>query len=332
MRKIQVFRIKFITKVIILLGILYYLGCKLNFYQYLLKLGDYINQIIILTALILGTLIFLDITLELLRKYFEKVDIREYPIVASVVKYATWFGVILIAISVVYKDVGSLVMSLGLVGAALTLALQKPIMNFVGWLTIVFTHPFKINDRIYIKGIGGGDVYKIGTMYVSLREVDGEPTGRSLNIPNSYILTNPVINFSKGSPYVWDSVKVTITYESNWRKAEELILEACDEIVGEEMRRLAEIWKNKPRIFAKSKIYDKPVIRMRFLDSGIEIKVRYLVNVFEWAAIKTKIVKNILSKLEEVNDVEIAYPHMEVIHRQKSDIVDNPFFKGKKEK
>jgi len=312
-----ILRTKFIVKVIILLGILYYLSLKENFYQYLMKLGDYSNQIIILIALILGTLIFLDITLELLRRYFEKVDIREYPIVASVVRYATWFGVILIATSVVYKDVGSLVMSLGLVGAALTLALQKPIMNFVGWLIIVFTHPFKINDRIYIKDIGGGDVYKIGTMYVSLREVDGEPTGRSLNIPNSYILTNPVINFSKGSPYVWDSVKIAITYESNWRKAEKLILEACDEIVGEEMRKLAEIWKTKPRIFAKSKIHDKPVIRMRFLDSGIEIKVRYLVNVFEWAEIKTEIVKNILSKLENVDDIEIAYPHMEIIYRQK---------------
>lgn len=318
------FKTKFIFKVLILFGILYYLSSKLNFYRYLLKLGSYSNQIIVLFVLILGTLIFLDIVLEILRRYFEKVDIREYPIAASVVKYVTWLVAGLIAISIIYKDVGSLIMSLGLMGAALTLALQKPIINFVGWLTIVFTQPFKINDRIYIKGIGGGDVYKIDTMYISLREVEKESTGRNLTIPNSYILTNSVVNYSKGSRYIWDSVEVSITYESNWKKAERLIFEACDEVVGEDMRKLAEIWKNRPRIFAKSKTHDKPIIRVSLLDSGIEIKVRYLVDLFKWADVKTEIIKNILNKLENEDDVEIAYPHMEIIHRPKSDIGGNP--------
>jgi len=318
-----ILKTKFISKVLILLGILYYLSSKLNFYQYLLKLESYSPQITILVVLILGTLIFLDIVLEILRKYFEKVDIREYPIAASVVKYVTWLIAGLIAISLIYKDVGSLMMSLGLVGAALTLALQKPIINFVGWLTIIFTQPFKINDRIYIKGVGGGDVYKIDIMYISLREVEVESTGRSLTIPNSYILTNSVVNYSKGSRYIWDSVEVSITYESDWKKAEKLIFEACDDVVGEEMAKLAELWKNKPRIFAKSKVYDKPIMRVKLLDSGIEIKVRYLVDAFKWAEVKTEITKNILNKLENEDDVEIAYPHMEIIHRPKSNMAYN---------
>ncbi|WP_421077489.1 mechanosensitive ion channel family protein [Methanothermococcus sp. Ax23] len=312
---------KFLAKIIILLGILYYLGTKLNIYQYISTLESYSSKISILIVLILGTLIFLDISLELIRRFFEKKgELRDYPVFASVFKYTTWFIAGLIAISLLYEGVGSLVMSLGLMGAALTFALQRPIMNFAGWVNLVLTRPFKINDRIYIKDIGMGDVYKIDTMHIHLREVVGEPTGRNLIIPNAYVLTNAITNYTKGSSYIWDNVTVAITYESNWRKAEKLVFEACDEVVGCMMRELAEVWKDKPRLFARAKLCDKPLIRMKFLDRGIEIKVRYLVDAFEWADVKTKIIENILTKFEKEEDVEIAYPHMEVIHRPKDEL------------
>ncbi|HID47327.1 MAG TPA: mechanosensitive ion channel, partial [Methanococcaceae archaeon] len=236
------FQGKFLIKVLVFIVILYYLCIKLNIYEYLSFLELYINEIIITVALILGTLIFLDISLELIREFFEKRgELRDYPIFASVFKYITWFIAGLIGISILYNDIGSLLMSLGIIGAALTFALQRPIMNFAGWINIVITRPFKINDRIYIKDIGMGDVYKIDTMHTYLREVVGEPTGRTLIIPNAYVLTNAITNYTKGSPYIWDNVKVVVTYESNFEKARKLVLEACEEVVGDLMKELAEI-------------------------------------------------------------------------------------------
>jgi len=311
-----IFRGKFLIKILILLIILYYLGSKLNIFEYIVPLESYRNEIIIIVILILGTLIFLDISLELIKGYFEKKgELRDFPIFASVFKYITWFIAGLIAISLLYKNIGSLVMSLGIIGAALTFALQRPIMNFAGWINIILTRPFKINDRISIKDVGMGDVYKIDTMHIYLREVVLEPTGRNLIIPNAYILTNAITNYTKGSQYVWDNVRVAITYESNIEKAKKLVFEACDEVVGTTMRRLAEIWKNKPRMFAKSKIFDKPVIRMNFLERGVEIKARYLVDAYEWAGIKTKIINKIIEKIDKEEDVEIAYPHVEIIYK-----------------
>ena len=312
---------KLLGKLLILGTILYYLGARLNLFIYISNLEMYLDEILVLIVLFIGTLIFLDISLELIRRFFEKKgEIRDYPVVESVFRYITWFVVVLIAISYLYQGIGSLVMSLGLIGAGVTFALQRPIMNFAGWINLVITRPFKINDRIYIKNIGVGDVYKIDTMHIYLREIDGESTGRNLIIPNAYILTNAIVNYTRGSPYIWDNVEVSITYESDWKKAEKLIFEATDEIVGEEMRKLAELWKTRPRQFAKTKIQYAPIIRMSFLDSGIKIKVRYLVNAAEWAEVKTKIVRNILEKLHEADDVEIAYPHMEVIYRPKDEL------------
>jgi len=321
------FQGKFLIKVFALIVILYYLGVKLHIYEYLFFLERYINEIIITVVLILGTLIFLDISLELIREFFEKRgELRDYPIFASVFKYVTWFVAGLIGLSILYNDIGSLLMSLGIIGAALTFALQRPIMNFAGWINIVITRPFKINDRIYIKDIGMGDVYKIDTMHIYLREVVGEPTGRTLIIPNAYVLTNSITNYTKGSPYIWDNVKVAVTYESNFEKAKRLVLEACEEVVGDLMKELAEIWRNKPRPFTSAKVYDKPILRVNFLERGIELKVRYLVNTFEWAEVKTKILSKVIEKINREKDVEIAYPHMEVIHRPKlkgEDIPEN---------
>ena len=314
------FRGKFLIKVLALIIILYYLGIKLNIYEYLSFLEMYINEIIISVVLILGTLIFLDISLELIKEFFEKRgELRDYPIFASVFKYTTWFVAGLIGLSLIYNDIGSLLMSLGIIGAALTFALQRPIMNFAGWINIVITRPFKINDRVYIKDIGMGDVYKIDTMHIYLREVVGEPTGRTLIIPNAYVLTNSITNYTRGSPYIWDNVKVAVTYESDFEKAKKLVLEACEEVVGDLMKELAEIWRNKPRPFTNAKVYDRPILRVNFLERGIELKVRYLVNAFEWAEVKTKILSKIIEKIRKEKDVEIAYPHMEVIYRPKSE-------------
>ncbi|UXM85376.1 mechanosensitive ion channel family protein [Methanococcus aeolicus] len=314
-------KLKFLMKIFALIIIAYFLGTYLNIYSYLLNLEKYYSNILVLIILFIGTMIFLDISLELLRRFFEKKgELRDYPVVGSVFKYITWFTTILVAVSILYQGLGSLIMSLGLIGAGITFALQRPIMNFAGWVNIVVTRPFKINDRINIKGVGMGDVYKIDTMHIYLSEVDMEPSGRNLIIPNAFVLTNAIINYTKGSHYIWDNVEIAITYESNWKKAEKLVFEAADDIVGEDMRRLAKIWESRPRQFAKNKTNPKPMIRISLFENGIKIKVRYLVNSLEWALIKTQITQRILEKIGPEPDVNIAYPHMEVIYDEKNNL------------
>jgi len=316
------FKIKFLIKIVMLIIIMYFLGTYLNIYSYLLNLEKYYSNILALIILFIGTMIFLDISLELLRRFFEKKgEIRDYPVVGSVFRYLTWFITILVAVSILYQGLGSLIMSLGLIGAGITFALQRPIMNFAGWVNIVITRPFKINDRINIKGVGMGDVYKIDTMHIYLSEVDGEPSGRNLVIPNAFVLTNSIINYTKGSHYIWDSVEMAITYESDWKKAKQLIFDATNDIVGKDMQRLAKIWESRPRRFATTKNpTPKPIIRVSIFESGIQIKVRYLVNSLEWALVKTKITQNILEKIGTEPDINIAYPHMEIIYDEKNNL------------
>ncbi len=322
----SIFNPKLFIKIIILVIIVYFLSQSINLYDYIFNIKLYYKDILVLVVLFVGTWVFLDISLELIKKFFEKKgDIREYPIIELVFKIVVWAIAILIGLSYIFKGLSSLIMSLGMVGAALTFALQQPILNFAGWLSIVILRPFKINDRIYIPNIGTGDVYRIDTMHIYLREISDldESTGRTLIIPNSQVLTNSITNYTRGSPYIWNYIDTLITYESDWKLAEHLIFTAAYEVVGKEMEQLAEIWKNKPRKYTYSKINPKPVMRVFFKDSGINIRVRYLVKSYEWAEVKTKITRKILEKINSAENVEIAYPHMEVLYRPKYDIEDS---------
>src|SRR3989344_8991050 len=120
-----------------------------------------------------------------------------------------------------YNQVGSLITSLGLIGFGITFALQKPILNFVGWLTIVFNKTYKLGDVVSINNTNGR-VYDIKAMYTNVSELDsiGDPTGKSISIPNEFVLTSSVTNFTKGTNYIWDEVAIYLTYQSNWKKAQ----------------------------------------------------------------------------------------------------------------
>ena len=126
--------------------------------------------IIMTTAFILiDTQIFLMITRFVISKYYERRgQKRRARAILTLYTYVVWAFMIIVLVTSIFKDVGAILTSLGLIGFWITFALQKPIMNFVGWLTVVITHPFTIGDRIEVQGIRG-DVISIHTMYTRLQ-------------------------------------------------------------------------------------------------------------------------------------------------------------------
>jgi len=216
---------------------------------------------------------------------------------------------------VIYQNVSSLVVSVGLIGAAVTYALQKPILNFAGWIIILYTRTIKIGDRIFIKNMGAGDVFDIDTQHIYLSELTTdtfEPTGRVLIIPNSYIFTASIENLTKGSPYIWDNIVVHFTLNSNINKAEKIVFESADEVIGNLMRELYEKWSKRKYLISR-KLSDKPVVRVGITRSSFYIKALYLVNVYEKAKIRSEINKRILEKVNKENDVKLAYPHIKAV-------------------
>jgi small-conductance mechanosensitive channel len=196
-----------------------------------------------------------------------------------------------------------------LIGFGLTIALQKPILNFVGWITIIFGKAYQIGDIISINTTTG-KVYDIKAMYTNLAELtsEGDPSGKSISIPNEFVLTTPIINYTKGTPYVWDSIQFFITYQSDWKKAFSLFEKTAQNFYDKNIK------KEVRKAFKENFDYAKIIARVNINEKGIILKARYLVDFNNANTLKTELVQELLSKLRikgitlgKIEDIKSEY-------------------------
>ncbi|MBI2671025.1 mechanosensitive ion channel [Candidatus Woesearchaeota archaeon] len=275
------------------------------------KFYNNLSKIVIVLAIILATGIFIRFTLSRIKATLEKKD-RKQDILLFNVPYRVfiWFIVILISLSIMFKNFVTLIASIGLIGFGVTFALQKPILNFVGWLTIITKRPYWIGDRVMIGNVKG-DVFDMNIMYTSLSEFSysgDEPAGRAITIPNEYVLTQPIINYTKGSPFIWDVIELTITYQSDWKEAAKIMEEAASEIVGQTMEENAEKWKQHKQKFTilGKDIVDKPIVRLEFSENFIKVRCHYIIESRKRGVLRSQIADKILDKIKKTKNITIA--------------------------
>jgi small-conductance mechanosensitive channel len=162
-------------------------------------------------------------------------------------------------------------------------------------------------------------VEDITLFFFVLKEVTAEETktGKSIIIPNGTVFQGPIVNYSYDTPHIWQSIPVSITYDSDLELAQNLLQEAAQKIAGKEMARGARLAKRlAPESVQAELITDKPQLRVEFGDSSINLNIRIFNLPKKVRIIRTEIYKEIfrLFKLPENRDkVEIAYPHMELV-------------------
>jgi small-conductance mechanosensitive channel len=271
----------------------------------------YLPKIIIVMLIVILTQVFIKVTLKRIKASLEKKGRKQDLLLFNVpYRVSIWFIVVLVSLSIIFKNFVTLIASLGLIGFGITFSLQKPILNFVGWLTIIAKRPYWIGDRVMI-GTIKGDVFDMNIMYTSLSEFSfagDEPAGRSITIPNEYVLTQPIINYTHGSPYIWDIVELTITYKSDWKEASSIVEASVTEIVGELMKTNAEKWKQSKQKFTilGKDIVDKPKTRIDFSENFIKVRCHYIVDSRRKGSTKSKIMDRILENLKKAKHVELA--------------------------
>lgn len=199
----------------------------------------FLPKLITIGLLAIFTKIVTSIVRKFLQEYFYHTGhAKDFHPIYSLVKYIIWLLFALISVSILYANFTALLTSLGLIGFGITFALQKPLLNFVGWLTLMVSKTYQIGDRIKIAE-DRGDVRDIGIMYTTL---DGllpnrdEYSGKLITLPNEFVLTHSVENFNKNGDYIWDDVSVSITYESNWEKGVDLLEDAATKVVRKHVK------------------------------------------------------------------------------------------------
>ena len=201
----------------------------------------------------------------------------------------------------------------GLVTAGLAFALQKVVTAFAGYFVILRGKTFNVGDRIKM-GTVRGDVIALNFIQTVIMEM-GEPpaeqsedpgmwvqsrqySGRIVTISNSQIFDDPVYNYSRDFPYIWEEMHIPISFKDDRRRAEQIILDAVNrhtadvlQLAGPDLERL----KHQFRVEAAE---IRPRSYMRITDNWVEFAVRFLVRTHQVRAVKDAISRDILDGLD----------------------------------
>lgn len=206
--------------------------------------------------------------------------------VSALVRIALYIGAIAVALSVLAGDASALLGSLGLVGLALSWALQTPIESFTGWLLNSFRSYYRVGDRIEVGDVFG-DVYKIDVLTTTVWEAGGpgkavagaQPTGAMITFPNWEVLRSNVVNYSRDFPYVWDEVTVAISSESDLQYAATVLERAAGRVVGTGMADAATEYQHLlRRARIAFDVEDEPRAFFSPADAWTNCTIRYLVD------------------------------------------------------
>lgn len=232
------------------------------------------------------------------------------------VRLATsWIGVAVFVIAAAFiwvsgiQDFG---IFLGIVGAGVALSLQETLVCIAGWMLLIARRPFDIGDRIEIDG-RVGDVIGASVFQTSLLEVGNwvkadQSTGRMLMIPNSMLIRHPLYNYTKGFPFVWNELSVTVTFESDWEEAEGLMLQKAEveaEKIEPEVKRRIEQMQSR---YAIRYEHLGPIVYTTIAGHGVELTLRYLSPVRQRRATTHRISRNILRAFLGHPRIDFAYP------------------------
>ncbi|MFL6776548.1 MAG: mechanosensitive ion channel family protein [Sphingomicrobium sp.] len=203
---------------------------------------------------------------------------------------------------------------LGIIGAGVAFALQRVITAVAGYFVILRGRTFNVGDRIVMGGVRG-DVIDLSFMQTRIMEMGQSPkeqgdepsmwirsrqfTGRIVTVTNDKVFDEPVYNYTRDFPYIWDEISLPVRYADDADKAEEILVEAArrhaltnEKIGANEVERL--------RAEFGIKVGDAdPRVYWRMTDNWLELSVRFLVPDHGAHKIKDAMSRDVLAGLNE---------------------------------
>lgn len=230
-------------------------------------------------------------------------------------------------LSIWFDDPVRLTTAFGLISAGLAFALQRVVTAVAGYIIILRGKLFNVGDRISIGGVRG-DVLQLNFTYTTVMEMGQPPsvqmadpamwvearqyTGRIVTITNDKIFDTPVYNYSKEFTYIWEEIHVMIPYETDFKKAEEIIIRAAKnktiDLVSQSKSSLNDLER---KYFIKSSELD-PKVYFRITDNWLEMTVRFIANTHQIRELKDAISREIIGEFKKEN-IPIASSTIDIV-------------------
>lgn len=208
----------------------------------------------------------------------------------------------------------------GIISAGVAFAMQKAITSVAGYFLILRGNVFGIGDRIVMGGVRG-DVIGLGFLRTSILEM-GQPTGdedsgapvwvdarqytgRIVTVTNGAVFDEPVYNYSREFPFLWEELRIPVKYGADRATAERILLDAARQhtVKASELGSEA-ISKMRRRFYVPSTDLE-PEVFYKLTDNWVELALRFVVPTHGIRQVKSDISREILDGFE-AHGIEIA--------------------------
>ena len=274
-------------------------------------------RLINIGIIILVLFVFFFLLKLIVKKYIT--DNERFYMANKIITFTNVILVIVIIFINYIENVSYLVTILGFASAGIAIAMKDWFMSILGWLVIVFGGSIHVGDRIRVLMDGTeyvGDVMDISLLRMTLFEditltsvSINRRAGRIVFIPNNFVFTRMISNYAHHSlKTVWDGVHITISFDSNHKKAMHIAKEVAKkyskgytDITRKQLNKLRSHYSLKntnvePRIFS----FIEP--------NGVVIDAWYLTNAYATLTLRSVISLEIVSLYNEEDDITIAHP------------------------
>jgi small-conductance mechanosensitive channel len=227
---------------------------------------------------------------------------------------ATTVVFIVVLISIWFDNPANLATGFGLAAAGLAFALQKVITSLAGYLVILRGKTFNVGDRITMGGVRG-DVIALGFIQTTIMEMGQPPsvqgadpamwvagrqfTGRIVTVTNSKVFDEPVYNYSRDFPLIWEEMHVPVTYACDRERAERILLDAAIRHTKDTTLIGREAFEQVMRRFPVESADLEPRVFYRITDNWLELALRFLSPAHGARALKDAMSRDILRAFDE---------------------------------
>lgn len=253
----------------------------------------------------------------IIKKYIT--DNQRFYMANKILTFSNFTLIILILFFNYIENAAYLVTILGFASAGIAIAMKDWFMSILGWLVLVIGGSIHVGDRIRVNMDGMsyvGDVLDISLLRMTLLEditltsiLENRRAGRIIFVPNNYVFTKMITNYTHNSlKTVWDGIAITITFDSNHKKAMHLTKEIAKkfskgytDITRKQLNKLRHHYSLKNTNV-------EPRIHAFIIENGLSIETWYLTNAYATLTLRTVISTEIIDAFNAADDITIAYP------------------------
>jgi small-conductance mechanosensitive channel len=137
-------------------------------------------------------------------------------------------------------------------------------------------------------------------------------TGRIVTVTNAKIFDEPVYNYTREFPFLWEELTVPVAFRDDRARAETILLEVADTHSVPARDLSAEALQEMQRRYSMEHPGIEPRVYWRITDNWLELTVRFVVREHGVRDVKDKISRDILRKFDEAG-IGIASATFEIV-------------------